>query len=203
MGNAAEAVPEPNRLLRIRVSLNGRPVKSYVFDKETVIVGRDPDCDVVLDNVGVSRHHLKFELRPTGSYAVCDLESANGTLLNDQPLKQDFIYSGGDVIQIGKFTLAVTREADRRFLNDDRRPTPDAFARTRVLSTVVLQKVEREARQHRMATLIASPPQLQAVDAPAPQPPVARPRVRPVVLLTAIFLAGVAAGMLLERFLGN
>ena len=80
MGNAAEAVPEPNRLLRIRVSLNGRPVKSYVFDKETVIVGRDPDCDVVLDNVGVSRHHLKFELRPTGSYAVCDLESANGTL---------------------------------------------------------------------------------------------------------------------------
>jgi pSer/pThr/pTyr-binding forkhead associated (FHA) protein len=116
MGAIREEIPEPNRLLRIRVSLNGRPLKSYVFDKDVILVGRDPECDVVLENTGVSRHHVKFELSPTGFYVVTDLESANGTLFNDRPLKKDFIYSGGggDVLQIGKFTLWVTREPDRR-----------------------------------------------------------------------------------------
>lgn len=142
--------PESPRLLRIRVSLNGRPLKSYVFDKEVVIVGRDPECDVVLDNIGVSRHHVQFELSPTGYYVVTDLGSANGTVFNDQPLTRDFIYNNArDVIQVGKFTLWVTREEDRRENPDHPRPLPPIDAKTTVLSAADLEKLERGARQHR------------------------------------------------------
>jgi pSer/pThr/pTyr-binding forkhead associated (FHA) protein len=202
VSNAAESHPEPSRLLRIRVSLNGRPVSSHVFDKETILVGRDPECDVVLDNVGVSRHHLKFELRPNGSYAVLDLDSANGTRFNDQPLTKDFIDGGGDLIQIGKFTLSVTREADRRFLTDQRRATPDAFAHTTVLSLEDLKKVEQEARQHRMAAVIA-PSESPGAHSAAGHTRDAHARPPLALILPVVFLAGVAAGLVLARLIGN
>ncbi|HEX7880931.1 MAG TPA: FHA domain-containing protein [Candidatus Eisenbacteria bacterium] len=199
MSTAASAqAPEPGRLLRIRVSLNGRPLKSQVFDKDVVLVGRDPECDVVLDNTGVSRHHLKFELGPTGFYSVTDLGSANGTLFNEQPLKKDFIYSGGDVLQIGKFTLWVTRESDRRADEPDRRPTPEAEARTTVLSATELLKIEQEARQRRMASITALP-----TAAPVAEKPQVRreSKASPRMTHAAALLVGLLAGMLVQRLL--
>lgn len=184
---------ESPRLLRIRVSLNGRPLKSYVFDKDVVIVGRDPDCDVVLDNIGVSRHHVQFELSPTGYYVVTDLGSANGTVFNDQPLTRDFIYNNArDVLQVGKFTLWVTREEDRRESPDHPRPLPPIDAKTTVLSAADLEKLERGARQHRMEVAgQAAEPVTPVAASPARRP---APSLWYWLALPAIFALGLAFG---------
>lgn len=46
-----------------------------------LIVGRSHRCDVVIDDPGVSRRHLRLVFRD-GSWVLQDLESTNGTTVN-------------------------------------------------------------------------------------------------------------------------
>ena len=53
---------------------------------DVTVIGRLPECDIILALNGVSRKHA--EIRKAGSgYVVVDLESRNKTLLNDAELK--------------------------------------------------------------------------------------------------------------------
>jgi diguanylate cyclase (GGDEF)-like protein len=69
-------------------------------DKPTVI-GRDLDCDLLLDDYSVSRHHARIERRPDGYYAV-DLESTNGTFVNEQPGHEHKL-NDGDQLRVGDY----------------------------------------------------------------------------------------------------
>ena len=51
----------------------------------TTIIGRGNHCDVILPNTHLSREHAQFELGPR-QLTVRDLDSANGTFLNDRRL---------------------------------------------------------------------------------------------------------------------
>jgi predicted component of type VI protein secretion system len=123
------------RLLKIRLSLKGRPIKTYTFKKDMITVGRNPDADIFLDNPGVSREHFKLEMTPRGYYAVEDLGSANGTYLNDQPVKREYLMNN-DVIRVGKFSLWVSYDEDRRGSRSSSifNASPAVFEGTTVLS---------------------------------------------------------------------
>jgi predicted component of type VI protein secretion system len=90
-------------VVKIRVSLKGRPIRVHSFVKDTVTIGRDPDADVFLDNPGISRNHAKIEKTPSG-FVVEDLGSANGTYVNDEPIQRRAI-ENDDVLRVGKFSL--------------------------------------------------------------------------------------------------
>jgi ABC-type multidrug transport system ATPase subunit/pSer/pThr/pTyr-binding forkhead associated (FHA) protein len=70
---------------------------------EQVLIGRLPNCDLVLDHPEVSRKHALVRRRGD-RYLLEDLDSSNGTYLNDKPIKQAELQEG-DLIQIGKFLL--------------------------------------------------------------------------------------------------
>lgn len=76
----------------------------YLLDADEVSVGRHPDSDIFLDDITVSRHHVKF-LKTDQGWAVADQNSLNGTYVNRTlvdgraPLRQ------GDEVQIGKFRM--------------------------------------------------------------------------------------------------
>jgi sigma-B regulation protein RsbU (phosphoserine phosphatase) len=58
---------------------------------DATVLGRDPKCDIVLDEKGVSRRHA--ELRKAGEgFAVVDLTSRNKTKLNGQILAPEVAY---------------------------------------------------------------------------------------------------------------
>lgn len=59
--------------------------QSIELAAEEFIIGRAPDCDLVLDPQGVSRHHARV-FRVDGRYFVEDLRSRNTTRLNDQTM---------------------------------------------------------------------------------------------------------------------
>jgi hypothetical protein len=64
-----------------------------------VTVGRAGDCDVVLTDPTVSKHHI--ELRPRGGDVVLvDLGSTNGTRVNDLGVRER-VLADGDQIRIG------------------------------------------------------------------------------------------------------
>jgi DNA-binding NtrC family response regulator len=72
-----------------------------------VVVGRDANIDVRLDETGVSRRHAEFE-RSRDALVVRDLGSRNGTLVNGRAIdKAGAPIVGGDVVQIGAATLVV------------------------------------------------------------------------------------------------
>jgi transcriptional regulator with PAS, ATPase and Fis domain len=75
-----------------------------------LVVGRDADCDVVLDHSRVSRRHARLRV-DAGNCVIEDLGSHNGTRVGE-PLapNKPHALQPGDAIGIGPFMLIVVRE---------------------------------------------------------------------------------------------
>lgn len=73
-----------------------------------IIIGRSPDADLVIADDFVSSTHAKI-VPSTDGFALQDLESTNGTLLNGQPVTRPLPIEVGDVIDLGKNRLEVVR----------------------------------------------------------------------------------------------
>jgi pSer/pThr/pTyr-binding forkhead associated (FHA) protein len=133
-------------LLKIRLSLKGRPIKGYTFDGETVVIGRDPDADIFLDNTGISRAHAKIDRMPQGGFMIEDLNSANGTYVNDKAVAKQLL-NENDVIRVGKFSLWVTLSEDRRAAEESSSKRVSADECTTVLSGDQLSTMLNSARE--------------------------------------------------------
>ena len=77
---------------------------TFVLDTEATPAGRNPDSEIFLDDVTVSRKHAVFERRHEGSWFVRDLGSLNGTYVNGEQVDETKLASR-DEVQIGKFKL--------------------------------------------------------------------------------------------------
>ncbi|HEX8823663.1 MAG TPA: FHA domain-containing protein [Archangium sp.] len=105
--------------------------RELAFEQPEIHIGRTPENDVVLQDAGVSRRHVRISER-LGRYFAQDLGSANGTLLNDSPLTEERMLSDGDRITLGPAELvfkAVVDDDDstrpiRRNLNPPRAEPP-------------------------------------------------------------------------------
>lgn len=76
------------------------------ISRDTFLIGRAPDCDVVLPDQLVSRKHARIEKRADGWYVV-DLDSGNGTFLNEERINEELLYDG-DLIQVGDAAISFT-----------------------------------------------------------------------------------------------
>ncbi len=62
-------------------------------------LGRDPYCNIVLDADSVSRAHARIEVKSRG-VIIIDLQSTNGTFVNDEPVDRRELRSG-DLVKVG------------------------------------------------------------------------------------------------------
>jgi DNA-binding response OmpR family regulator len=76
-----------------------KPGQRVFMDRPELIIGRDEQCDLVIDDRQVSRHHARIR-RDAGQYILEDLNSKNGTFLNGQELDEPHHLQDGDEIQI-------------------------------------------------------------------------------------------------------
>lgn len=76
----------------------------YLLDTDVTTVGRHPDSDVFLDDITVSRHHVKL-LRQGDQIVVEDQNSLNGTYVNRTLVDGSALLRNGDEVQIGKFRM--------------------------------------------------------------------------------------------------
>jgi len=91
--------------LEIKVSNRGVELNTQRFSDDVIYIGRDPESGIFLDNPGVSRRHAKI-LRTDEGFQIFDLQSGNGTFVNDKKVSQAWL-SSGDVVRISKFTLEL------------------------------------------------------------------------------------------------
>ncbi len=96
--------PHP-QYLHVKVSINGNELNTYCFEDTNVNIGRGSDCQVVLDNPGISRVHAILQ-REGENVRVIDQESGNGTFVNGNTVGEAWVRSS-DTLRIGKFTLSV------------------------------------------------------------------------------------------------
>ena len=99
---AVESVASGGGALVIR-SGGGRVGQSFPLRGERMTVGRNPDADVFLDDVTVSRDHAAL-VRRGGDWHLDDLGSLNGTYVNRHRIETHRLQDG-DELQVGKYKL--------------------------------------------------------------------------------------------------
>jgi len=82
--------------------------RSIYVDDETVVVGRDETCTLVLDDQKVSRRHATIERRGD-CVVVTDLGSSNGTYVNGERVSTA-VLRGGEQVQFGDTILSTSIE---------------------------------------------------------------------------------------------
>jgi len=103
-------------MFELIVTLGDRQVQKYRGSGNVVSIGRDPGCDVVLDNLGVSRRHAEIR-QIEDRYVLADKASTNGVYIGDRRVTSTEL-GDGDTFRIAKFSLRfslVEKEAPESF----------------------------------------------------------------------------------------
>lgn len=80
--------------------------QQYLLTGPVTVIGRGGDADIILDDTGVSRHHL--ELRADGSALMAtDLGSTNGTFVDGERIRTPVTLQDRSSIRIGRTRLTV------------------------------------------------------------------------------------------------
>ncbi|MBF0144476.1 MAG: FHA domain-containing protein [Magnetococcales bacterium] len=89
---------------------NGVVRKTIPLDGRVMHIGRDRDCEIPINYNSLSRFHAQVVLREDGNFVIRDLDSKNGTRVNDRPVREHFLQEG-DRVQLGKYTLLFRLES--------------------------------------------------------------------------------------------
>jgi FHA domain/von Willebrand factor type A domain len=78
----------------------------YALLKDEVSLGRGEDNDVVIPHASISRAHARL-MRRNGTYELMDLNSTNGSYVNEQPVHGSTVVASGSEVRLGdiKFIL--------------------------------------------------------------------------------------------------
>lgn len=87
----------------------GQPDRIVVWDTQEISLGRAAENDISVDHAEISRKHAHF-LRTGKSYAVQNLNTANGTLVNGEPVTTRELATR-DVIRIAELELTFVQSA--------------------------------------------------------------------------------------------
>lgn len=68
-----------------------------------LVIGRDPECSFAINEVVISRQHAKITRR-WGGISIRDLESKNGTFINNRRVVEEFLHDG-DRIALGTIVI--------------------------------------------------------------------------------------------------
>ena len=81
----------------------------FEMKEGNLTIGRSPECDIVLYDRKVSRHHCT--LYPRGKYYIVeDMNSTHGTFLNGNKITGKEPYREGDKLRVGQSTLAFSEK---------------------------------------------------------------------------------------------
>jgi NADPH-dependent 2,4-dienoyl-CoA reductase/sulfur reductase-like enzyme/pSer/pThr/pTyr-binding forkhead associated (FHA) protein len=123
-------IVDPQLPLRIAETLLSRDT--------SMLIGRQPGVDILVNEGSVSRRHAQISYRDR-NYTLCDLDSLNGTYLNDQRLEPQRQYSlrVNDVIRYGnvvKFRFLLRALSLQELVSSEAPPKKSAASATAVAS---------------------------------------------------------------------
>ncbi|MEX1071646.1 MAG: FHA domain-containing protein [Anaerolineales bacterium] len=151
--------------------------QQVALDKRSLVLGRDPACDVVIDDAEVSRRHARL-IAQSGGYAIEDLGSTNGTFVDGQRIRTVMPLQPGASVRLGEL-VTFTYEA-----------IPPDEVETRDFASTPPSASQRVVSRSLRAQPLAPPPapvepelpplaeELEAAPVVAPTPIAATPKPR-------------------------
>src|SRR5262245_55488254 len=98
-----------------------------MLDKDKITLGREPDCDVFLNSLAVSRRHAEIA-REGGKHFITDSGTSNGTWVNNKKIENSrTLLRHNDRIRITDYVFEFVNQA----------PTPGHLAESQTLEVQV------------------------------------------------------------------
>ncbi len=94
--------------MKFEVSYRSGTTHQVDLPAVVAVLGRDPNCDIVLNDTKCSRRHATVEEGPEG-LSIRDAGSANGTYVNGRRVEQSPLRPG-DTIRLGDVSLKLLAE---------------------------------------------------------------------------------------------
>ncbi|HON45425.1 MAG: FHA domain-containing protein [Planctomycetes bacterium] len=88
---------------KLAIYFSGKLLETREFDKDIVTLGRSPKCDIIIDNLGVSRVHSQIE-RNGDVFILRDMKSNNGTFVHGEKI-QRYNLNHQDEFFLGKHSV--------------------------------------------------------------------------------------------------
>jgi diguanylate cyclase (GGDEF)-like protein len=130
----------------------------YPLTGSALVIGRENDCDIQIHDHSVSRRHARILTGTDGHYAV-DLQSTNGTFVNDVPASMRKL-KDGDYLRVGNciYRFLAGGNVEAEYHEEIYRLTIiDALTEIhnkRYLMEFLDRELARSARYHRPLTLL-------------------------------------------------
>ena len=132
---------------KLSLMFDNKLVREVPVGSRPVTIGRAPDNDLFVDNLAVSNYHAKIYFE-AGRMVVEDLNSLNGTFVNDLRVERATLHDG-DKVHIGKHIIKVDTSGDA--------PVPWQSGRKaaapRINETMVLDTKERRQMLQQAAAM--------------------------------------------------
>jgi len=109
----------------LKPTQGGSPI---VLDKPILLIGRHPDCDVILKNSGkISRKHCCVAL-VDNRFVVRDLNSMNGVWINSERVSHSANLRMGDELMIGDLPFTLMKHKEKNV--EPQSPAPQRTGET-------------------------------------------------------------------------
>jgi ABC-type multidrug transport system ATPase subunit len=99
------------RLLRKQRAVGQGPQATFAFQAQSIVFGRHPGCDEVLDDPTISSRHARL-YHAGGTVVLEDLNSSNGTFVNGKQVRKPVVLKPGDVIGLGSYTFTLNARGE-------------------------------------------------------------------------------------------
>lgn len=131
-------------MAKLSLMFENKLVKEVPIGSRPVTIGRSPDNDLPVDNLAVSNYHARV-YNEAGRLVVEDLDSLNGTFVNDLRIERATLHDG-DSIWIGKHHIKVDATGDAAIPWDTgRRSAAPKINETMVLDTKARRDMLQQA----------------------------------------------------------
>ncbi len=103
-----QQAPRESRAAYLIMTVGKEPGRTFELRKDRTTIGRSRESDIFVEDLAVSRLHSSVYRDDHGEYIIRDENSANGTTVNGERIKEHRL-TDGDEVQTGQTTLKFTQ----------------------------------------------------------------------------------------------
>jgi pSer/pThr/pTyr-binding forkhead associated (FHA) protein len=142
-------------MAKITVLFGNDPQSERTLDKGELKIGRAMDCDIVVDNLGVSRHHCSI-VQEGEAWVVVDGGSNNGTFINGGKINRHTLQHNDRVV-LGKHCLVYDAHGVADLKAADKKSAPAGMGgeMTMFVDQAQLAKMNKGGDVKRMAIVLS------------------------------------------------
>ncbi len=137
------ASPDARWMIKVITGPNAG-AEFFMQKGKSYVIGKDPEvCDIIFQDLSVSRQHAKISLDDQDLVTIEDLGSRNGTLLKGKPISETTPLHSQDLIALGTTSfLVIDRQQSRETIIAEA-PVPEPTAE----ELAILQAVPKDWRE--------------------------------------------------------